>query len=62
MKTCAFIIISSVTILLCFQKGVFIIQKGARVRVSYNHPQEDIGVRCETDGVPFYWGRKKQPG
>lgn len=61
MKTCAFIIISSVAILLCFQKGIFIIQKGHRIRINYNNLQENTGVTCEADGIPFYWG-KKEPG
>lgn len=43
MKTCAFIIISSVTLLLCFQKGTFIIRKVLRIRVSHNHLEEDSG-------------------
>lgn len=59
MKTSAFIITSSVS--LCFQ-GVFTIQKRSRIRVSYNDPQENAGVICEADGIPFHWGKKKQPG
>lgn len=44
---------------MCFQKGVFTIQKGPRIRVGYNDPQKNIGVICEADDIPFQWGKKE---
>lgn len=36
--------------------------KGPRIRVSYNHVQENTGVTREADGIPIYWGKKQQSG
>lgn len=54
-----FIITSLISVSLCFQEGVYTIQKGPRIRVSFYDPQENTGVICEADGIPFR-GRKKE--
>lgn len=34
-------------------------QKRSRIRVSYNDPQENTGIICEEDGIPFQWRKKE---